>query len=608
MRQGLVVSILILNAGVVSPHGQTQRIPVGTSTICGTVTASDTGLPLKGARVTITGHATARDIRTIVESEDTELERIVDTDLNGTFSFARMPAGVFQVSVESPKKQYLDLNYGERRPGGDAQFIRLTDGQKIELRMSMLRPAVITGRVVGPDGAPLADVEVEAMRYETMSGFRRLDSAAHAETDDRGIYRLSGLRPGNYFVVASPDVEDLFDDFASDSDAPQIERAIRAAVINPRAGTLATIPFERPDDQDSDLIPSGFRPTYAPAALSPAEATVVTVAGSDERTGVDIFARAIPTSIIKVSLTTGDVVRVSLINDDPSDRRVRIEMHSGDDFTIRNVSPGTYTIGVVSAPGYVMTHHGVALVNVGTSASTDSPRQWARTRVTVSGEPVVPVSLSLQPTRSISGVVAFDLRQRPDLTQTALTVRAWPTDDTGPLSLGEGPMQGKVTPDGRFTIAGVPGGRYYLDVNESSRIKSAMVGRQDTLDFPLDFAGDHDVTDAVLTITDRPSQLNGSLIDSTGQPALDYSILIAPTDSRYWCRGSSRRIRTVRVDLNGQFDVKGLPPGSYQLAVVPDPEPGWATDPEFLRTLAGMSVTVIIPEGGGTVTQHLRVK
>ena len=167
-----------------------------------------------------------------------------------------------------------------------------------------------------------------------------------------------------------------------------------------------------------------------------------------------------------------------------------------------------------------------------------------------------------------------------------------------------GAPKGVVAPDGRFTISGVPPGRYVIDVNWTA--KSSVVGGQDTLDFPLEFAGDRDVTDAVVTLTDRHSQLNGTLTNSAGKPALDYVIVAVASDSRYWNQGS-RRIRMVHPDHTGQFNFGSMPAGQYQISVIEDVEGGQLNNPEFLTMLARTSISVSIPDGG-KVTQNLRVK
>jgi hypothetical protein len=133
-----------------------------------------------------------------------------------------------------------------------------------------------------------------------------------------------------------------------------------------------------------------------------------------------------------------------------------------------------------------------------------------------------------------------------------------------------------------------------------------MVAGQDTLDFPLDFTGDRDVVDAVVTVTDQTSELTGTLMDSAGKPAVDYGIIVAASDSRYW-NPESRRIVISRPGPDGRYFIGGLPPGSYQIAAVFDLEAGAQYDPEFLRSVARASVNVVIGEGG-KITQDLRVK
>ena len=133
-----------------------------------------------------------------------------------------------------------------------------------------------------------------------------------------------------------------------------------------------------------------------------------------------------------------------------------------------------------------------------------------------------------------------------------------------------------------------------------------MIAGQDTLDFPFEFTGDRDVTDAVVTVTDQVSELTGTLTDGAGKPAVDYGIIVVASDSRYWVPGS-RRIVMQKPGFDGRYTIRALPPGSYQIAAVFDLEPGAQFDPEFLRTVIRASVPIAIGEGG-KVTQDLRVK
>jgi hypothetical protein len=284
---------------------------------------------------------------------------------------------------------------------------------------------------------------------------------------------------------------------------------------------------------------------------------------------------------------------------DPSSGRGTMPDEQGK-FTIGGVPPGDYTIyaHTVLVPQNA-THDGVQ------RQLTDAQRMWGRVRVSARGERTVSVNVTLQPSRSISGVVVFDMKTPPDLTRSQWTVNAVNPPMTQNYYRSGGQPNAVVKPDGRFTLTGVPAGQYMLRAS-SGTMKSSLVSGQETLDFPLEFTGDRDVTDAVLTVADRANNLNGTLTDASGAPAPNYTVVVAATDTRFWTPGS-RRIRFSYPDFNGRYSFYDLPPGSYQLAVVTDVEPGKHYDPEFLRTIAITSVPITIADGA-KVTQNLRVK
>ena len=96
------------------------------------------------------------------------------------------------------------------------------------------------------------------------------------------------------------------------------------------------------------------------------------------------------------------------------------------------------------------------------------------------------------------------------------------------------------------------------------------------------------------------------ITDGAGKPAVDYSIIVAPADPRFW-RPGARRVQMTRPDTNGRYVFRSLPPGDYMLAAVTDIEQGSQFDPEFLKTLAGGSVRINMTEGG-KVMQDLRFR
>jgi len=96
-------------------------------------------------------------------------------------------------------------------------------------------------------------------------------------------------------------------------------------------------------------------------------------------------------------------------------------------------------------------------------------------------------------------------------------------------------------------------------------MKSSMVGGVDTLDSPLEFAATEDIGDAVLTLTDKFNELSGVVTESSGKPGMDYTIIAATTDERFWT-ANSRRIATSRTSADGKYVLR-LPPGDYNVRV-----------------------------------------
>jgi hypothetical protein len=276
-------------------------------------------------------------------------------------------------------------------------------------------------------------------------------------------------------------------------------------------------------------------------------------------------------------------------------------------FTFRNIAPGRYSVlaQTVAAPPQMTVFNGVPTPpQPGPPPQlADSQRLWGRADVSIDGPTPVSVSISLQAGRSISGSVQYDMQRPPDLTRMRLMVTLGNAPSLQQISFGQLP-QGQIGPDGRFTITGVIPGRYILRA-AGGIMKSSIVGGQDTLDFPLEFTGERDVTDALLTVTDRFSELSGVLTDGAGKPAVDFVIIVAPSDPRFWLP-ASRRVLMTRPDTSGRYTFRSLPPGDYMIAAVTDIDQGSQYDPEFLKAVAGGSVRVTVAEGA-KVAQDLRV-
>jgi hypothetical protein len=164
---------------------------------------------------------------------------------------------------------------------------------------------------------------------------------------------------------------------------------------------------------------------------------------------------------------------------------------------------------------------------------------------------------------------------------------------------------------GRFTITGVAPGRYSLSgsPNQAGRgsgrgtssnttwtLGSAIIDGRDVLDFPLDIAPHENIKDAVVTFTNRTQELGGRIQDASGRPTADFTIVVFPTDSRYWLP-RARRIASTRPGTDGSFVIRDLPAGDYRLTAVTDVEPGEWYDPNFLSQLMPVSIPITLRQG-----------
>ena len=81
--------------------------------------------------------------------------------------------------------------------------VSVGEGDTVEgIKLRLIKGGVITGKVTDPDGKPVIRERIELQRVgpnrEQM--LSNITTAASRETDDRGIYRIYGLPPGNYLV------------------------------------------------------------------------------------------------------------------------------------------------------------------------------------------------------------------------------------------------------------------------------------------------------------------------------------------------------------------------------------------------------------------------
>jgi hypothetical protein len=471
--------------------------------------------------------------------------------------------------------------------------------------MTVVRGSVITGTVRDGLGRPLPDVTVAALRYAVsfQTGERTLQSVpigsagqvsagyspdafpGTAVTDDRGEYRIYGLAAGEYLVSASarpPRGSPLVSTEVHQITAADVQRALQL-LRGSNLGPAGEAPAGGQRSAGSSRV--DYVPVYHPAAIARQDAATITLGPSEERSGVDVLLRLVPTASISGVVTTPDGsplsgAQVSVI-DPGATRGVRITRSNLDgEFLIPGVPPGRYQL----------------------QSSTYPDGLSGMTEVAVEGRDVS-ASFVLSPGVRVSGRIVFDGKTpAPAFSAAPLILRRQPSVLSNPSY--------EMFPDGRFVISKVPPGAYKFAINGRPPagwiLRSVMVNGVDGSDVVFEIKPGQSVEDVVVTLTDRPAEISGVLQNAAGEPAPDYVLIVFSSDPRFWV-ARTRRTQQVRPDLNGRFIARDLPAGGYLVAAVTDVEDGQWNDPTFLAALAASSpVTITLAEGDRKV-QNIRI-
>jgi hypothetical protein len=127
-------------------------------------------------------------------------------------------------------------------------------------------------------------------------------------------------------------------------------------------------------------------------------------------------------------------------------------------------------------------------------------------------------------------------------------------------------------------------------------LQSITVNGDDVADRIVEFTGSQELRGARVTVTDRVTEVNGSVTDGN-QPARDYTVVVFPEDSARW-KFPSRYVKSGRPDQKGLFRIRALPPEDRYLAVAVDyMEEGEAGDPEFLEQIRAGATRFALGDG-----------
>jgi hypothetical protein len=267
----------------------------------------------------------------------------------------------------------------------------------------------------------------------------------------------------------------------------------------------------------------------------------------------------------------------------------------GNHFTFASVAPGRYVLQVRASR---LGANGAPPIGL-----------WADLELNVDGHNQDNLVITLQEGITVTGHLTVDARTTGSLSDLGLA--GVNLLAVGPAAGGGSAVQprprARVDAAGRFTLVGVVPGTYTVNVAGASGwiAKSVMVGGKDALDFGLHVRGSEPVGELEVMLTNKSTQVSGTLLDATGKPTADYTVIVFAADSKYWLP-QARRIQATRPGTDGKFTIRGLPAGDYLIATMTDVETGQWYDPALLEQLKGTGTAMHLADGDQK-TQDLRI-
>jgi hypothetical protein len=516
LRLALAGLLLTTTALAQEPSINPAPRPPALMRIAGTV-VTEAGLPVPGATVSLPLSSTN-----------------AITDPQGAFELTGVQAGSHVLSVSKPGLFQIGRN-GE--PATRQVTVRV--GENVRgVSVTLARGGVITGRIVDDHGEPVDQLEVSTMRWgRGLDGRRALMRTGAADlTDDHGRFRLFGLAPGDYVVVAvRPD---------------------------PQPEGFAATPFS------GRLGPSEL-PIYSPGTRFASEAQLVTIDGGREEVVNFTWevARALRVSGMVISPVPLPMPQIYLSTTVMSGAPGQLE--PGGTFMFEGVAPGDYALTVRTGNG-------------------GGP--FASVPVTVRDSDVSGLVVTMQPPATIRGRVVFE-GATPRAEQFPLYMKS--NDPGDMMSYITGDLV-RLREDGSFETQS---GRSHIFFDTSSgwTVTGVTVAGADAYLTGIDLTGRSSVESVRVRLTNRLTRVSGQVTSDRGEPLEGMNVIIYQIDAP---QAPVRMVlRTARSDGDGRFEITGLRRGSYVAAASETTDVGSPVDPEVQEWLRSVGQRFSLAEG-----------
>lgn len=513
-----VAAALLAQSSGPSDNKPTEDPTSAPCTVTGRVVAAAEGNLLKSARVSLIPEHSRSHNQIYATSSDSD----------GHFTLRDIPPGRYRFFAAHAGfvEQHYKAGINDTGP-----LFSLRSGEKVsDVLFRLVTAAVIAGRVSNEEGDPMQRVEVVALRRPSEEEIEDIDAprlhkiqmepVASAESDDRGQYRIFGLKPGEYFIKAD-------DSFL------------------PHGGSV-------PVDESYWLklsLGSEFASMYYPGVTQVSQAQVVPIKAGEEAQA-DITMRRVKTLEIvgRVIGPTGPaantLIRLDSADGDGSDFNRQDTTDDKGNFRLRNIPEGTYYILAYQrqegAPVYYESR--------------------ARQKVEVTGNNIDALTISLSAGVTIQG--RLKVEGSGSVALDRLNLALMPVEEDG---LSGGPSE--VKKDGSFEFKSVRDGSYAITVwglDRDAYVKSARRGPDDLFEKGVQVDGSSSGKVEV-TLSCDGAQMEGSVSDDEGA-VIGARVRLVPDPLTPY---NHLRIQRTTTDQLGHFSLTDIAPGKYKLTARP---------------------------------------
>jgi hypothetical protein len=485
----------------------------------------------------------------------------VRADGNGHFLFQHVEPGQYKLKAER-QGFYADESRREYQP-----VIEVAAGQSLkDVPVRLMPTAVVAGEIVDEYNDPLQNVDVKLMASRTRLGRMYLAPASHAVTDDRGQYRISGLRPGKYYVVAEMQSKAIKDNILTNA-AKGVLDQINAAKTGKQF--KMQLPPVSPDP------PFTYPPLFYPATGDFHQAQPLVLNPGDEVEANFVFTSMPLVSItgrVTNGMTGGPAGSASVAAYwteymDSDGLPARVFPEDGR-FEIKGVAPGTYILRA-------------SFAEKGEAYSGDQT-------VVVGPHGAQNVEIAALPDFAASGHVSLAGNLPNPMGRVLVEF------------VGAGLLPSVRAsanyPEFKFEAQLRQEKRYYANVRnlrEDYYLKSVAISGHE---MPVDnivVSGRRGNLELVLS--PNGAEIDGMLFDEQEQPARG-SILLVPDLPD---PGPPELLRRAYADSTGKFSFRGVRPGTYRIVALESTEVNEELNqPDFARRVAARGESIIVEESG----------